>query len=497
MSNVIEEKSTKSEKKEQLKDLALKLGVIQREAKNLGIPAIVIIEGLDASDKGRLINAMVLEMDSRAYKIYSTHASEQEALEFPLLRRFWNHTPTKRQLQFFDRSAYYLVLDAWADGRIREDQLKRYWRDIKRFERQLHDDGTIIVKLFLTIPKKEQAKRFEALEANPKTAWRVTEKDWRRHWQYRSYLDQVESMVEKTNQDFAEWQLIDASDFRTAAIELYEAVIDKLDKAVVEKRRQTYQKKDSRKWIPYKGKRYLSKVKHPLAMDRAEYKKILKERQAEMHEIVHDIYYRKIPVIMAYCGWDAAGKGGCIKRLLQGIDPRSFQVIPVGAPNKTELSHHYLWRFWKEMPRRGKISIFDRSWYGRVLVERVEALCSNEEWQRAYKEINEMEEHLVDYGAVVIKFWLQIDKQTQLERFEARKENPYKSWKITDEDWRNREKWDLYEEAVDEMIDNTNTEKAPWSLISANCKMNARIQTLDITIDRLNKALKKRRLAVL
>jgi polyphosphate kinase 2 (PPK2 family) len=192
---------------------------------------------------------------------------------------------------------------------------------------------------------------------------------------------------------------------------------------------------------------------------------------------------------MVYCGWDAAGKGGCIKRLLQGVDPRSFTVVPIAAPTKLELSHHYLWRFWKELPPRGKITIFDRSWYGRVLVERVERLCSNDEWQRAYDEMNAMERHLTDFGAVVIKFWLHIDQDTQLERFQAREENPFKQWKITDEDWRNREKFPKYEQAVNEMVHLTSTPYAPWNLIASNCKMHARIQTLDTFIEAINSVL--------
>jgi polyphosphate kinase 2 (PPK2 family) len=224
-------------------------------------------------------------------------------------------------------------------------------------------------------------------------------------------------------------------------------------------------------------------------MERSKYKQELKLRQKTIDDLVHEIYSKQIPVVLVYCGWDAAGKGGCIKRLVQGIDPRSYHVTPVGAPTSEELDHYYLWRFWERMPRRGRLEIFDRSWYGRVLVERVEKLCSNEEWQRAYGEINEMESHLSDYGTVIIKFWLHIDAETQFERFEARQENPLKQWKITDEDWRNREKWDLYEEAINEMISKTDKPHAPWTVVNSVCKMRARIQTLDTIIDRLENAI--------
>ncbi len=490
MSDTIEPIQKKAGQKNRLKELAIRLGVVQREAKELGIPALVNIEGLDASEKGKLLNQMLLEIDARAYEVYSTHASHKEPRLYPLLWRFWNHTPAKGLIQFYDRGPYYLVLDSWAEGMIGNSKINQYWEHIRNFERQLADDGVAIVKIFLTVPKKDQAKRFQKLEENPKTKWRVSEKDWRRHDQYKPYMEQVDAMIKATDAPYAKWEVIDTKTIRDASIQLYLTIIRKLEKAIDEKRRQLKEPEPKRKWIPFEGKNALAKVKFKPPMDRAEYKQVLKQRQDTIHNLVHEIYSKKIPVVMVYCGWDAAGKGGCIKRLVQGIDPRAYHVTPVGAPTKEELSQHYLKRFWKNMPSKGRIEIFDRSWYGRVLVERVEKLCSNEEWRRAYQEINEMEAHLADFGTVILKFWLQIDKQTQLERFEARQSSPPKQWKITDEDWRNREKWDLYEEAINEMVSRTDTPHAPWTLVPAVCKMSARIQTLDTTIERLEKALK-------
>lgn len=479
-------------KKSVLKDLSIKLAVVQRATQQYDIPVLVIIEGLDASSKGQLLNQVLLEIDSRAFKVYSTHASHKEPRQYPLLHRFWVNTPRRGMIQFYDRSPYYLVLDAWAEGNLHEGELEGYWEDIRTFERQLHDDGVQIVKLFLSIPKKEQARRFEKLEKNKKTAWRVTTKDWRRHRQYKVYMDCVEKMIKKTNQPFATWHMVDTKDFRPALIEVYNRIIDKLTPVVeASKNAAESNEKDFKIWIPYKGRDYLSKVEFPEPMERSLYKKALKERQESIHELVHEVHSKQIPVVMVFCGWDAAGKGGCIKRLVQSIDPRGYEVIPIAAPTKLELSHHYLWRFWKEMPPKGKITIFDRSWYGRVLVERVEGLCSNKEWQRAFQEIREMEEHLGDFGTAIIKFWLHIDRQTQLERFEARQENPLKRWKITDEDWRNREKWDRYEESVNEMLDKTHTDNAPWTIVPANCKMRARIKTLDTVVDTLSRFVKK------
>lgn len=480
-----------------LKELALRLDTVQREAKELKIPAVVVIEGLDGCGKGRLLNRMIVQMDARSYNIYSTHAGDRAAREYPLLWRIWNHTPAKGRMQFFDRSAYYLVLDAWAEGNLKEKELTRYWWDIARFERQLADDGVMIIKAFLVMSRKEQARRFKEMESNSSTAWRVTNKDWKRYKQYDEYLEQVKRMTAETDQTFARWHLLETEDLKSATARLYRLVIAGFEKAIEDRKAEAEEPPETKRWVSYHGPDHLAEVDLDKVMERSEYKKVLKERQAEMYRLAHEIHRHRIPVVMAYCGWDAAGKGGCIKRLLQGIDPRSFSVVPIAAPTKEELSHHYLWRFWKKMPPRGRITLFDRSWYGRVLVERVEGLCSNDEWRRAYQEINEMEAHLADFGVVLIKFWLHIDKATQLERFEARQEDPNKQWKITSEDWRNREKFDLYYESVNEMVEKTNMPDAPWSLVPSTCKEYARIRTLDIAIERIKAAVKSKFVAEL
>jgi polyphosphate kinase 2 (PPK2 family) len=198
---------------------------------------------------------------------------------------------------------------------------------------------------------------------------------------------------------------------------------------------------------------------------------------------------KRIPVVIAYEGWDAAGKGGNIRRLTEHLDPRGYEVVPIAAPNDIELAHHYLWRFWREVPKAGHITIFDRTWYGRVLVERVEGFCTVTDWRRAYREINEMERHLTAFGTVLCKFWLQIDRKEQLRRFREREAIAYKKWKITDEDWRNRRKWKAYQAAVEEMLARTSTPHAPWTIVESNCKWYARIKVLDTVIDAIKKAL--------
>jgi polyphosphate kinase 2 (PPK2 family) len=296
-------------------------------------------------------------------------------------------------------------------------------------------------------------------------------------------------MMAATDQPFAPWREIRTDDLKDATVELYETVIAAFEAAVQAHKKEAQHPPAARKWVPYAGTDHLAAVDLSVELDRRHYKKLLKARQAEINDLAHQIHEQRMPVVMVYSGWDAAGKGGCIKRLLQGVDPRSFKVVPIGAPTKLELSHHYLWRFWKELQPRGKITIFDRSWYGRVLVERVEALCSNAEWQRAYDEINAMERHLSDFGTVVIKFGLHIDQDTQLQRFNARAGDPHKQWKITDEDWRNRKQFSKYQQAVNEMMERTNTSWAPWHIIPSNDKLYARIRTLDTFIAAIKAAL--------
>ena len=228
-----------------------------------------------------------------------------------------------------------------------------------------------------------------------------------------------------------------------------------------------------------------------LSLDRETYEAQRKELNERLLKAEHELYIARIPAVICYEGWDAGGKGGNIKRLTQGLDPRGYEVVPIAAPTKEEKAHHYLWRFWRCIPKAGHITIFDRTWYGRVLVERVEGFCSEADWKRAYDEINQFERQLADFGAVIVKFWLQIDAEEQLRRFQERQNSPYKQWKITDEDWRNREKRPAYEPAVVEMLRRTSTPHAPWTILEANCKYYARIKALRTVAEALEKAVGK------
>jgi polyphosphate kinase 2 (PPK2 family) len=220
-------------------------------------------------------------------------------------------------------------------------------------------------------------------------------------------------------------------------------------------------------------------------LGKSEYRRLLNRYQTEVRVLGYHVYRQKRPVVMVFEGWDAGGKGGAIARLTARMDPRGFVVHPISAPKGDDADKHYMWRFWRRLPAKGEIAIFDRSWYGRVMVERVEGFCTEEEWRRAYREICEFEQHLVGFGTIIFKFWMQISEDEQLHRFEARHDRPHKAWKLTDEDWRNRDKWDLYEHAVEDMLIKTTTAQAPWTIVAGNDKRYARVQVLKTVVDKL------------
>lgn len=485
-------KIEKTEYKGIITDLELKLAELQREAKDLKIPVIIVFEGWDAAGKGTMINRLILSMDPRGFTVYPTNPPNEEERLRPFLWRFWSNTPEKGRISVFDRSWYGRVLVERVDKIVKKNVWSVAYDEIKSFERQLVDDGAVIIKFFLHIDKKEQKKRFKKLQKNPATAWKVTKDDWKHHKQYREYFAAVEDMLAKTDTEYAPWTIVEAHDRRFASVKIFKTIIDALERKKFNLQ-HTEEKHGSfvKSTIDVKNisSSVLDKVDLSVSLTREEYSAALKKYQKRIRELEHEVYVRRIPIIVVYEGWDAAGKGGNIKRLVRGMDPRGYEVIPIAAPNDIELAHHYLWRFWTKIPKAGHIAIFDRSWYGRVLVERVEGFCTEEEWKKAYREINEMEEHLANFGTVLIKFWVHIDKEEQLRRFKARQETPYKQWKITEEDWRNREKWDLYKTAVDEMLFRTSTIHAPWTIVESNSKWYARIKALKTFVNRLEERM--------
>lgn len=470
-----------------------KLGLLQRECKDAGIPVILVFEGMGAAGKGVQINRLIQALDPRGFDVYACDRPTEDEQMRPFLWRYWTKTPAKGRIAVFDRSWYRSVQVDRFDGLTPEDKLGDAYQDILSFEKQLCDDGTVIMKFFLYIDKDEQKKRFKKLEGSKETSWRVTDEDWNRNKDFGRYLKMNEEMLEKTDTDYAPWVIIEAVDKDYAALKIASTVMDRLEYELEHSRpeeEKTAQGQEAKIRERFKNG-VLSGIDLSKSLTEEEYKTSLKKLQKRLAELHSELYRLRIPVVIGFEGWDAGGKGGAIKRLTSNLDPRGYRVNPTAAPNDIEKVHHYLWRFWNNVPKAGHIAVFDRTWYGRVMVERIEGFCSEAQWRRAYQEINEMESHMANAGAVVLKFWLHIDKDEQERRFRERQANPAKQWKITDEDWRNREKWDQYEEAVNEMLIRTSTTYAPWIVVEGNDKRYARVKVLQTVVDALEKKIKE------
>ena len=475
--------------------LAPKFAALQREARAKGLPVMVIFEGWGASGKGTMISRLIQPLDPRGFKVFTIQAENEEEHMHPFLWRFWTKTPAKGRMHIFDRSWYRRVITEQMDAPMDQKRLDAAYHQILSFEEQLSADGTLIIKFFLHISADEQEKRLKKLERSSETKWRVTKADWKHFKQYKAYLPMYDHMLEQTDMSWAPWHVIEATDREYAAVKVMTIVA-----GMIEERLNEENAKESRSHLAERAQEelpgteetmrttVLDGVDVSLTMTKEDYKKRLSVLQKELTRLQNEMYLKRIPVVVALEGWDAAGKGGAIKRLTEPLDPRGYEVVPTAAPNDIEKAHHYLWRFWRAMPKDGHMTIFDRTWYGRVMVERIEGFCSQAEWRRAYREINQMEQNLTDHGVIVLKFWLQIDKDEQERRFNERMEDPEKQWKITDEDWRNREKWDAYVKAVDEMILRTSTTYAPWTIVEADSKYYARIKILETVV----RALKNR-----
>ena len=482
------EKPEGEELKQRLKAAEEKLSQQQMKLKEKRLPVLVLIEGWGAAGKGSAIGQIIKNIDPRFFKVFSMPSTPtEEERRRPFLYRFFEKIPEAGKFTFLDSGWMDQIMKERLDGKLDDKAYAQRVDSVKRFERGLTDNGYLVLKFFFHISKKEQESRIEALLSEKDTAWRVSEGDL---WQNRHYdkcLEAFDRYLDDTNTPSAPWYIVDSKSKKFAELQVMETLCMGIETALhneslaVPLLQNAFPliKMPKLRDVPLEGK----------TLDEEEYKKELKELQAKLGQLHNRLYRKRVPVIIAYEGWDAAGKGGNIKRLTGALDPRGFEVHPIASPEPHEKARHYLWRFWTRLPKDGHIAIFDRTWYGRVMVERLEGFCSENDWQRAYYEMNEFELELHNWGAVILKFWVQIDKDTQLARFTERQNTPSKQWKITDEDWRNREKWDLYEQAVDEMLQKTSTTYAPWHILESVDKKYARIKALHIVIDALEKAL--------
>lgn len=478
----LSQKLPKEKYKEYISPLQDALRDLQREVIDAQRPVLILFEGLEAAGKGDSIRLVVEPLDPRGFKVELTPMTPtpEERLR-PPLRRFWLRIPGKGEIGIFDRSWYMPALAQRVEGAMKDQAWSEWKEEIKQFERQLVDDGTILIKFWLHISKKEQKRRFKKMEKSPYEGWRISKEDWREHKQYSLYSATADELLVETDTPGAPWTLVPADDPRFRRIHVLRTITETLKRNVRDPRASNgavLSRPTSSEIHPPEAVSLLDRVDLSPALSLEAYKEELEKYQKRLRELEFACYERRIPVVIVYMGWDAAGKGGNIKRLTQDLDPRGYTVIPISAPKGDEATHHYLWRFWKQLPKAGHFAIFDRSWYERVLVERIEGFCTEEEWKRAYYEINEFERHLAHFGTVIVKFWIHISKDEQWRRFEERKNTPYKQYKLTEEDYRNREKWDLYATAVNEMIERTSTNYAPWTIVEGNCKLWARVKAL-------------------
>ena len=482
------EKKEDRDLREEVKALRAELAGQQMQLRDKGLPVIVLVEGWAAAGKGSLIRELISELDPRFYQVVSPVVGPEKEDRYPFLYPYAKDIPENGKLVFYDSGWMECVVRRYLRREITAAQYKERVRSVMEFERQLRDGGYILVKLFLQIDKEEQEKRLRSLREDYATSWRVTEEDLWQHREYKRFREAYEDFMEAAGKA-APWHVLDGSKRRSAARDALKLVTKAISEGLEKGR---YVGEPFKEDFPLVKMPRLRDVDLSPALTEEEYEKELKPLQKRLGELHNVIYRKRIPVVLCYEGWDAAGKGGNIRRIARNLDPRGFDVIPIASPEPHELNRQYLWRFWTQLPRTGHIAIFDRTWYGRVMVERLEGFCGEKDWKRAYNEINEFERQLAEWGAVVLKFWIQIDQDTQLQRFTDRQNTPEKQWKLTEEDWRNREKWPLYEEAVDDMLEKTSTENAPWYIIESNDKKYARIKTLKLTIRALEKACEER-----
>ncbi|MCL2099901.1 MAG: polyphosphate:AMP phosphotransferase [Oscillospiraceae bacterium] len=485
------QKLTHKEYRSAVKDLEKQLAELQRKIIETELPVLIVFEGWSASGKGACISRILYPLDPRYFSVYTLSKIPEDVAMRPFLWNYWIKTPSKGRISIFDKSWHRLILPEQQEiRRLSHDEKKNFYYDTESFESQLTEDGTLIIKFFLHVSKSEQKKRFDALTSDSDTKWRVNKNDMLQNKNYDDSLKHFENMLKKSNFKFSGWNIINSDDINYAAAEIYKIIIDRIKTAISKKTAGTPIKEAPAVLKNNTAQPRLGSVDLNAGITKSEYETQLRHYQKKLAHTGYKLYVKRRPVIIVYEGWDSAGKGGNIRRLTQELDPRGYEVTPIAAPTREELSHHYLWRFWRAVPKNGHTAIFDRSWYGRVLVERVEGFCTEEQWRRAYKEINDMEAHLYNHGAVIFKFWLHIDKDEQLSRFRSREADPSKQYKMTDEDWRNREKWDEYEKAVNDMLEFTSTEYAPWTVVESCDKRYARIKTLKIVSDTLEEKLK-------
>lgn len=478
------------------------LALQQRLRKEGQFPVILDFAGVRGAGKGTSVNLLNKWMDARWIVTHAYTEPSDEESERPTFWRFWRHLPPRGQIGIYLSGRYSRPLLDYVYGHIGQDEFKHQLDRINAFEKALADDGALVLKFWMHISKEVQHKRLKMLEDDPLRSWRMSPLDWTHYEMYEKFIEAAEQIMAYTNTGHAPWQIVEGENFNYRSLRVGEILQLMLErhltkeeirrKYLAEMREQLHKKVIEAHLERGSGQvpvTILDNVDFSQALSKKEYRKQLAKGQARLAHAAQKAAQKKISAILVFEGPDAAGKGGVIRQLTEAMDARYYKVFPFAAPTDVENAHHYLWRFWNCIGRAGRMGIFDRSWYGRVLVERVERFAGDDEWRRAFAEINDFEDQLIEHGIVLRKFWLQISKQEQLRRFKAREETPYKRWKLSDEDWRNRERWDDYAMAAHEMIQHTSVTRSPWILVENENKAYGRIKVLSELCNALEAAV--------
>ncbi|MCX6549415.1 MAG: polyphosphate:AMP phosphotransferase [Acidobacteria bacterium] len=459
-------------------------------------PVVIVFAGVDGAGKGDIVNLLNEWMDPRWIVTRAFGEPSDEELERPEYWRFWRALPPRGRIGLFLSSWYSRPVLDRVYRRLTPEAFEERLNRVVDFEQTLASDGALILKFWMHLGKTAQKKRLKTLENDPLRRWQVDELAWK-HWRlYSRFIAAAEHAIRITNRGNAPWMIVEGEDARYRSLAVGEAIRDAVRGHLADTedaRAAADARTTARPGAKRKGAGPVTSILSSLRMDRRvdpkDAESMIETHQGRLNLLERKAAAKGVSTILVFEGWDAAGKGGAIRRVTAALDARDYQVIPIAAPTDEERAHHYLWRFWRHLGRAGRVTIFDRSWYGRVLVERVEGFATEKEWRRAYAEINQFENQLVHHGIVLVKYWLHVTDEEQLRRFKERECTPHKQWKLTGEDWRNREEWGAYELAVNDMIEHTSTRDAPWTLIEANDKSHARIKVLATLCDRLERRL--------
>ncbi|MEQ7919637.1 polyphosphate:AMP phosphotransferase [Xanthomonas sp. WHRI 1810A] len=454
-------------------------------------PIIVLINGIEGAGKGETVKLLNEWMDPRYIEVRTFDQRTDEELAHPAAWRYWRQLPAKGRMGVFFGNWYSQMIQGRVNGEFKGPILDQAINSAERLEKMLTDEGALIFKFWFHLSKKDMKLRLKTLRDDPLHSWRISPLDWQQSKTYDKFVRFGERVLRRSSREYAPWHVIEGVDPNYRSLAVGRLLLEGMQSALKTPEEDTHLVNLG----PLPGNNHertlLGSLDMTLSLEKDDYDEQLITEQARLSGLMRDKRMRGHALVAVFEGNDAAGKGGAIKRVAAALDPRQYNVVPIAAPTEDERAQPYLWRFWRQIPARGKFTIFDRSWYGRVLVERVEGFCTEADWLRAYSEINDFEEQLTEAGTVVVKFWLAIDEETQLARFQEREDIPFKRHKITEDDWRNRKKWPLYREAVGDMVDRTSTEIAPWTLVEANDKRWARVKVLRTINDALQAALDK------